>query len=168
MLAVFQPPREQQSTSQASVRKGVFPDIIHAEQVFSPDTASYGRQPHFSFALRKTERSKHFSPCAVAYRLRRTFRVPRYQSDLHISILPVSGSKPGKEKPPILSWILRLSFRLPGFCLSTKTAYHRHAFLSRKKTANPDFLSGIKNRQHKMNSCEKNTHGDCIVSRMQT
>jgi hypothetical protein len=37
-----------------------------------------------------------------------------------------------------------------------------------KKAANPDLLSGIKNRQHKMNSCEKNTHGDCIVSRMQT
>ncbi len=93
-------------------------------------------------AFRETSRNGHFSPCAVAGCLQRTFLVPRCQPDSPVAIPPISGRESRQRMrriirslrcPPVMFGITALCYRsvssgpvrngfpalLPSVCLHT-------------------------------------------------
>ena len=60
MLAAFQPPRESRLTLRASVRKGVFPNVIHMEHAISPGSCFPWQTSAFLLCLQRNRSQKAF------------------------------------------------------------------------------------------------------------
>lgn len=89
-----------------SSRRGVPPGVIHPERAPALMRASGDSRPQPSFALGRPGHQGHFSPCAVADCLWRTFLVPRSHSQISAStpcpsILPRVSAKAGGENDPV-------------------------------------------------------------------